>query len=152
MTSALWVARFPFSLPAIAAALVGLGCLGIARSEELAGGDGRYARQQLVWAVLALAAMTLAATPSYRLLCRWSYALFSAAVALLALVYLFPTVHGTHRWIRIAGAGLQPSEFAKVAFVLALARYLMYRDNYRRFRGLAAPLALAMLPDRKSVV
>ena len=146
MTPTVWVARFPFSLPAIAAALVGLGCLGIARSEELAGGDGRYAHQQLVWALLALAAMALAAAPNYRLLCRWSYALFSAAIALLALVYLFPTVHGTHRWIRIAGASLQPSEFAKVAFVLALARYLMYRDNYRRFRGLAAPLALAMLP------
>jgi cell division protein FtsW (lipid II flippase) len=90
--------------------------------------------------------MALAAAPSYRLLCRWSYALFAAAIALLVLVYFFPTVHGAHRWIRIAGASLQPSEFAKVAFVLALARYLMYRDNYRRFRGLAAPLALAMLP------
>ena len=33
-----------------------------------------------------------------------------------------------------------------MAFVLALARYLMYRDNYRRLRGLAAPLALTLLP------
>ena len=28
--------------------------------------------------------------------------------------------------------GLQPSELAKVAFILALARYLMYRETYRR--------------------
>ena len=42
--------------------------------------------------------------------------------------------------------GLQPSELAKVAFVLALARYLMYRDNYRRLRGLLAPLGLTLVP------
>jgi cell division protein FtsW (lipid II flippase) len=42
---------------------------------------------------------------------------------------------------------LQPSEFAKLAFVLALARYLMFRENYRRFRGLLAPLAIALVPS-----
>ncbi|HVW37700.1 MAG TPA: FtsW/RodA/SpoVE family cell cycle protein [Pirellulales bacterium] len=143
---ALWVARIPWSLPAIASSLILLGCLGIARSEELAGGDGRYARQQAVWAVLGLAAMLLATAPSYRLLCRWSYAIFSGAIALLVLVYFFSAVHGTHRWIRLAGVSLQPSEFAKVAFVLALARYLMYRDHDRRFRALAMPLVLALVP------
>ena len=143
---ALWPARLPWSLPVIAALLVLLGWLGIARSEELAGGDGRFARQQAIWAILAATAMVLAAAPSYRLLCRWSYGLFAGAIAMLALVFFFPTVHGTHRWIRLAGVSLQPSEFAKVAFVLALARYLMYRDNFRRFRGLAMPLAIALVP------
>ena len=41
---------------------------------------------------------------------------------------------------------MQPSEFAKLAFVLALGRYLMYRENYRRLRGLLVPLALTTLP------
>jgi cell division protein FtsW (lipid II flippase) len=35
---------------------------------------------------------------------------------------------------------------AKLAFIVALARYLMYRDNYRQLRGLAAPLLLTLLP------
>ena len=138
--------RLPWSLIAIAALLVALGCLGIARSEELAGGDGHFARQQAVWSIVAAAAMSLAAAMDYRLLGRWSYAIFSATILLLTLVYFFPTVHGTHRWIRLAGVSLQPSEFAKAAFVLALARYLMYRENYRRFRGLAVPLAIALVP------
>ena len=52
---------------------------------------------------------------------------------------------------RIAGfvsdrVGFQPSDLAKLAFILALARYLMYRDNYRRLRGLVAPLVLTLLP------
>jgi cell division protein FtsW (lipid II flippase) len=141
-----WAWRFPWALLAIAAALVCLGWLGIARSEELAGGAVRYGRQQAVWSAVAFVAAACAAAPSYRLLCRWSYALFAAALGLLTLVYFFPAIHGAHRWIRVGGFSLQPSEFSKVAFVLALSRYLMYRDNYRRFRGLAVPLAIALAP------
>ena len=61
-------------------------------------------------------------------------------------VYLFRPVNGAHRWLRWGHVGLQPSEFAKLAFVLALGRYLMYRENYRRLRGLLVPLALTTLP------
>jgi len=143
---AVWVVRLPWGLVAIALALMSLGLIGIARSEDLAEGPGGYTRQQLVWSLLALAAMFLTTLPSYRILCRWSYVVFALTLALLALVYFFPSVHGTHRWMRLAGLSLQPSELAKVAFVLALARYLMYRANYRRFRGLCVPLALTLVP------
>ncbi len=68
------------------------------------------------------------------------------AIVLLAAVYFFPPINRAHRWIRLGPIGLQPSELAKVAFVLALARYLMYRENYRRLRGLLAPLALTLVP------
>lgn len=146
MKPAVWVVRLPWGLVVIALALMLLGWLGIARSEDLAEGPGGYTRQQLVWSFLGLAAMFLTTLPSYRILCRWSYVVFALALALLVLVYFFPPVHGTHRWIRLAGLSLQPSEFAKIAFVLALARYLMYRENYRRFRGLCMPLVLTLIP------
>src|SRR6185295_16733530 len=54
--------------------------------------------------------------------------------------------NGAHRWLRLGFISLQPSEFAKLAFVLALARYLMYRENYRQLTGLFAPLALVLVP------
>ena len=65
---------------------------------------------------------------------------------LLVVVYFFPAINNAHRWIRLGPISLQPSEFAKVAFVAALARYLMYRENYRRLRGLMVPLAITTLP------
>jgi cell division protein FtsW (lipid II flippase) len=40
----------------------------------------------------------------------------------------------------------QPSELAKLAFILAVSRYLMYRENYRRLSGLAIPFALTFVP------
>src|SRR3569623_1999200 len=144
--SGVWASRFPWTVLLIAAALVCLGWMGIVRSEELAGAAGRYGRQQAVWAVVAASAMCFAAAPSYRRLCRWSFALFALALGLLALVYFFPPVHGAHRWIRFGGLSLQPPEFATAAFELASSRYLMYRDNYRRFRGLAMPLLIALMP------
>ncbi len=96
--------------------------------------------------LLALVLMLLVTIPNYRVLCRWSYAIFAVAIILLAVVYLCTPINNAHRWIRLGPIGFQPSELAKVAFVLALARYLMHGDNYRRLRGLLAPLMLTLVP------
>ena len=121
---------------------MGLGLLGLARCEDFGDGGRHYLRQQMLWAALGMMAMLAATLPSYRRLCHWSYAIFGLAVLLLVAVYFFRPVNGAHRWVRWGHVGLQPSEFAKVAFVLVLGRYLMYRENYRRLRGLLVPLAL----------
>jgi rod shape determining protein RodA len=126
--------------------LVGMGWLALARFEELTGGSGRFLRQQVAWSAISLAAMLLLTLFNYRVLCRLSYPLFLAAMGLLAAVFLFPPINGVHRWIRLGPIGIQPSEFAKVAYILALARYLMYGDNYRRLRGLVGPLLLTLVP------
>lgn len=146
MTFAYWFRRLPWLLLATAAALAWLGWLGIARAEYQAGSSGAFARRQIVWCVLSLVAMLTVTVPSYRVLCRWTYAVFAAVLLLLVLVYFWPAVHGVHRWMRIGPLSLQPSEFAKVAYVLAMARWLMYAENYRSLRGLLAPLALTMVP------
>ena len=146
MKAVVWIQRIPWSIPLIAAALVCLSWAALARCEELLEGTGRFTAQQIVWSVLGAIAMLAMTIPHYRLICRWSYVLFAASLVLLAAVYAFPPINDAHRWIRLGPIGLQPSEFAKVAFVLALARYLMYRENYRRLSGLIAPLVLTMVP------
>lgn len=144
--SRLAFSRFPWLIAAAALGLLSLGLLGIARSEELAGGEARYARLQIVWSCLAVIAAGLALWPHYRHLIRHAYGWFGGAVALLVAVYFLPTVHGTHRWVRVGTISLQPSEFAKLAYVLALARWLMHRDDERRFSYLFGPLALTLVP------
>ena len=146
MKLAVWTRRMPWSIVVVAAMLVLFGCLGIARYEELVDGSGRYLRQQVVWAGLAMIAMLLTIVPNYRVLCRWSYTIFAIALVLLVVVFFFPPVNHARRWIRIGAIGFQPSEFVKIAFVLALGRYLMYRENHRRLSGLFLPLGLALLP------
>jgi rod shape determining protein RodA len=146
MKPVIWANRLRWSIVAAAAPLVAVGWLGIARCADLFGDSDRFVRQQMVWSGLALLGMLAITVPSYRLLCRWSYAVFVLALVLLAAVYFFPPVNGAHRWIRIGPLGVQPSELAKVAYVLALARYLMYSERHRRFRGLLLPLGLTLVP------
>src|SRR5580692_10768200 len=99
MRAAVWTSRMPWTLVIAAALLVALGWLGLVRSDELSGGSGRSLQQQLVWAGLAAGLAIAVSVPSYRRLSRWSYAGFGVALGLLLVVYLFPAVHGTHRWI-----------------------------------------------------
>jgi rod shape determining protein RodA len=141
-----WCRRLSWPIVGLVVALMVIGWLGIARAEALAGGDGRFFRRQIVWGIVALVAMFAATLPSYRLLARWSYVAFFASLVLLAAVYLFPPINGAQRWIRFGPVGLQPSEFAKLAFVLGLARYLMHRSSYRELPGLLAPLTIVVVP------
>ena len=142
-----WYARVPWLLLAIAAALVLLGHVGIARAEALDGSDGSFLARQRVWSVVAAAALVLAALPNYRVLCRFSFWIYAASLVLLLLVFLWPPINGAQRWLRFGPVSLQPSEFAKIACVLALARYLMYRESQRRLSGFLAPLLLAVVPS-----
>jgi cell division protein FtsW (lipid II flippase) len=146
MHAAVWTRRLPWSLVAATVALVLLGCLGIARSEELAGTSGWHLTRQLVWLPVCTVAMLLVTVPSYRILSRYSYAAFGASLVLLMAVYWFPPVNGAQRWIRFGPVGMQPSEFAKLACVLALARYLVHRESHRQLLGLLVPLSLTFVP------
>ncbi len=146
MKPVVWVRRMPWSVVVTALLLVGLGWLGIARCEELAGGNGHALWLQVLFSAVGLMAMMGMSIPNYQQICRLSYLLFLAAIVLLVAVFFLPKINNAHRWIRFGPVGLQPSEFAKVAFVLAMARYLMYRENYRRLWGLMIPLFIALLP------
>jgi rod shape determining protein RodA len=146
MKPSVWFHRIPWSIPLAIAGLMAIGLLGLARCEDFGDGGRHYLRQQMLWAVPGLLAILAATLPSYRRLSNWSYALFGVAVVMLVAVYLFRPVNGAHRWIRVGRIGFQPSEFAKLALVLALARHLMHRENYRHLRGLLVPLVLTALP------
>ncbi|MBN1394260.1 MAG: FtsW/RodA/SpoVE family cell cycle protein [Pirellulales bacterium] len=146
MKASAWAAKLPWSILLASLMLIGLGWLGIARVEKLAGGGGRVVGQQMAYSAIAVMIMVLATLLNYRVLCRFSYPFYALALGLLVVVLAFPAVNNAHRWIRLGPIGFQPSELAKPAFILALARYLMYRENFRRLRGLIVPLTLTLAP------
>jgi rod shape determining protein RodA len=141
-----WTRRLPWEVVLLCAALVALGIAGIERSESLSGGSGRHLYRQLLWAIVCGGAMLCVSVPNYRMLIRFSYPALLVSVLLLVAVFWFRPINGAQRWIRFGPVGMQPSEFAKLAVVLGLARYLMYRDSYRQLLGLCVPLTLVMVP------
>ncbi len=144
---------------AIAALLViGIASIYVTDTHYVQGHDGaRNAAKQCVFGVCGLILGTVVLKMGYLHFSRHAYAIFG--VMLVALIPLLVAKlldtsfggltrprNGAYRWIRLPGFQLQPSEFMKVAYVLALAWYLRYRKNYRRLGGLVWPIAISAVP------
>lgn len=137
--------RFVWLVPLMAAALLGVGLLAMSRGDELAA-SGAFARRQAVWGLLSVVALFATTLVSYRRLRRWSYPLYAVSLVLLVAVYLFPAKYHSHRWIPLGIADFQPSELAKLAYILTLSFYLRHRRNYRNLSGLLLPFTITAVP------
>ena len=115
-------------------------------------------KKQAVFAVIGLAGLIGVNMMDYRRLGPVSYWIYGGILAALAVLLLgkvvnmrpfVPVINGTCRWFRLGTAEryvqVQPSEFCKIAYILALAWYLRFRSNYRKFSGLVGPFALTLL-------
>ncbi len=117
------------------------------RGEEM-GIVGSWFRRQIWWAALGTVLATALAAVDYRFWIRTAWWLYLAALGLLALVLVVGTkVYGAYRWLNVFGVLVQPSEFAKVALVVLLARVLGGGALApRSFGTLAVGLLLMALP------
>jgi cell division protein FtsW len=88
-----------------------------------------YVMRQALWAVLGLLAMIALMQVDYRRYNNPKVVFPAVAVTMLMLIGVFAMsgMNGAHRWIRLAGTTLQPSELAKPVIVLFLAYFLQTR-------------------------
>jgi rod shape determining protein RodA len=85
---------------------------------------------QIYALALGLAAMLVALSIDYRTLADRSHFIYVGILALLVYVLLFGAVRGgAKRWIPLGVFNLQPSEFAKIAVALVLAKF--FGENRR---------------------
>ncbi|MFB3891025.1 MAG: FtsW/RodA/SpoVE family cell cycle protein [Phycisphaerae bacterium] len=135
------------SWPIIAAmvALMAVGICAIRISENAEGVEG-FASKQAMFAAVALMAFVAVTVVPYERFGRLAYLLFALAIVLLVVVLKLPDNRNVHRWINLGFAQIQVSEIAKITYIVLLAWYLRYRDNYRQLLGLAIPFILTLLP------
>ena len=155
-------ARSPFSLKglrwfeldwhilAIAAALLTLGVVmvgAMAAADELLERNAVDLGDHLTKLVFALPALAVGLALRPRWLRRHAWLIYTAFTSVLLLLPFVGTVrNGSRRWIHLPGLfDIQPSEFTKIALVLALARVL-YRNRLERLRDWGPPLAAALFP------
>ena len=87
-----------------------------------------FLQRQLIWAGLGCALALLLLVVDYHLWLEWSYLFYVLMLVLLVLVLVMGTMRGgAQRWLSIGGLTIQPSEFAKLTTILAVARYLGHR-------------------------
>lgn len=141
---------------AIAAALSALGVYLIDVGLRPVGGGAQLARdasEQLKFLAVSIIGAAVVTVPHYRLIMRLAVPAMAVAIALLVFL-LIPAVpssivrpvNGARAWIHLGVASFQPSEVAKIAFVLVVARHLRFRTEHRRFAGLLTPALIAFAP------
>lgn len=140
-----WIRRAPLVPLLCTALLIFCGANAIGRADELLGLTGLLQRQ-LIWVVFATVVLIGTTLVPYRQLRTLSYTLFGVSIVLLVVTYFMPVRNGARRWIPLGFMDVQPSEIAKLTFIMALAHYLMYRKNYRRLTGLIVPFVITLVP------
>jgi len=104
---------------------------------------------QIIWIAVGLSAAAAVCVTDYSRLTRWSTVIYWAAMLLLVSVFVFGVTRlGGRRWIMLPfNFSLQPSEFAKIAFILMMAGFLSRPvEELRRPRVFWQALALTALP------
>ena len=104
--------------------------------------------KQLVWAVIAIAAMFGVALVPFKYFFPFTYVIYALGIILLILTEFYGSVGGgSERWLKIGFFRFQPSEFAKFATVLALARYMSLKNNRpTRYSKCIVPFIIALVP------
>ncbi|MFM2126274.1 MAG: hypothetical protein RL328_2725, partial [Acidobacteriota bacterium] len=103
-----------------------------------------FAIRQLGWAIVSIGAMMLFKKLDYRRLDSAAWAFSGLGLVLAALILVFLADSRQHRWFRLGGFGLQPSEFAKPALILFLAYFVSRRSQEINGRRTLAQAALAI--------
>lgn len=111
----------------------------------------RLAFRQMIWYGIGLGAMTMVCLTDYRIMSRYSYVAYWATIIALVLV-LIPFIGstrdmGARRWIDLGFFSIQPSEFAKLALIMAFANFLSRPLDELRLPGnFGKALAMMALP------
>lgn len=106
-----------------------------------------YFKKQAIFMVLGFILMFVVAAVDYRRYRDWAPAIY--ALSLLALLAVYVVGHkskGAQAWFQLGSYQLEPSEFAKIALIVALASYLAVFKGRLPARGFLVILVMVLIP------
>ena len=107
------------------AAVLALCVVGVTQIYSATGGWTPIVQTQIYAVLLGLIALVICLSIDYRSMGDKSHLIFIAIMALLLYVLFHGVVRGgSRRWIDLGAFNIQPSEFAKAALALVLAKFL----------------------------
>jgi len=105
--------------------------------------------RQMTWCSLGIVLMALCLLFDYHLLDRWAFWLYGFVILALVAVWAVGSVTaGSRRWMDLGLLRFQPSEFAKLAVIVVLAKYYQHRPltGGKELLDLVQPAILAAIP------
>ena len=139
--------NFDWTLLGLAGILATLGLVNLFSATHQPEGLSDEMRRQLIALGVGLTVAVIVTVIDYRHYERFALPLFVGSLGLLALTLLIaPVTRGSRSWL--FGGRVQPAEFAKIALVLALARYFHRNPpgDTSRLRDLFWPGVIVALP------
>jgi len=113
-------------------------------------------KRQMLWVIIGLACFFIMSQVNYRRLWDVNYFIYGAAIFFLFLVFALGIIRlGAQRWLRFAWFNFQPSEFAKLAVIIFLARYFSRKSaddisllsgKFGIFKGIILPFIFVAVP------
>ena len=114
-----------------------LSLLGLLTMNSFVPGDQFFIRQA-IWLAISIAVYFVASVIDWRFLRRGSFAAWAYAALIVPLVLLLvlgTAVKGAKSWLSFGSLGIQPIELAKLALIIALAKYFSRRHiEIKNFR------------------
>jgi rod shape determining protein RodA len=139
---------FEWRFVLVAMGILAAGVLSIysVSSRPALGGQVPLYAKQLAWILIGTLAFLTAVAIDYHKLARHAYVLYGAMLLLLALVLVMGrSTRGAQRWFALGPFAFQPSEVAKLALVLVLAKYFADVQRSGWIQRVIVP-GLLMLP------
>jgi rod shape determining protein RodA len=103
--------------------------------------------RQILSVAFGLVAMAVAFFTPLRYFYKNAYFFYFVSLILLLLVFFIGTGSGARRWLTLSAVWIQPSELAKIATLLALARYLSSQHcKLDNLRDIIAAFCFCLVP------
>ena len=105
-------------------------------------------QKQIVWSVLSISIMLGMVLIPFKAIYALSYVIYGLFLVLLLMTELFGSMGGgSERWLALGPIRIQPSEFMKIAAILALARFLSEKKNAPTgYSKVILPALIVMVP------
>jgi rod shape determining protein RodA len=108
-----------------------------------------FALSQLGKIALGLGVFFFAAFSNIKTWLKSAYAIYAVALLLIILTtFIGHTGMGAQRWLNLGFIHIQPSEFIKIALVLAMARYFAWQNSVesQQLKNYVAPALMLFVP------
>lgn len=105
-------------------------------------------KKQIIWIAISIPVLFIAIIINYNFLSRISIVFYIGTIGLLIMVLLTSSINGATSWFSIGAISIQPSEIAKIAFILFLANIMakIPEGEINKFTNILKIIGVSLIP------
>lgn len=106
-----------------------------------------FVNKQLLASGIGLVLLVIIISIDYRVWKRWVKVIYLSSFLLLTTVLLLgDAVFGSKRWVKLGPLSIQPSELAKIAIILVLARFFEKKEQAQELKYVLQAFFITIIP------